>query len=442
MLLPLSTDAPVYHFPGMTIGLIGANFIGFLLTSAGNPEQAEKWAHWSLQYGNGLNPIQWITSNFVHMGLIHLIGNMVFLWTFGLVVEGKLGWWKFLLVYLSIGFVQCGMEQTIMLGHDQVARYVDQELAMFDRELAMMDADELAEMKADGVDPKQLREQRIQEVRAEVGNNLPGSCGASAIIYGLMAISMVWAPVNEIKCFVMIGFRAAVFDISIMVFAAIDIGFQFVFATLSLFSIATATLHLMGAFVGLIVGIVLLKRGVIDGEDWDLFSVLSGHYGPYARDKYGNRITKEEKEKADRKEKEKFGLVKSKTPKAPPVDEDMRNIGELIDDGLFEEASDEFWALRVSKNVHFTKPRLNQLIAGLLEQECWEDAASLMEEYIERFPDTAAKMQLPLARIQVTKTGEPYEAKQTLKDVDKESLNEKQLAMYKKLVKAVKAKLS
>ena len=84
---------------------------------------------------------------------------------------------------------------------------------------------------------------------------------------------------------------------------------------------------------------------MVDGEDWDLFSVMSGHYGPYARDKYGVRITKEEKEKADRKQKEKFGLVNSKTPKAPPVDEDMRNIGELIDEGLFEEASDEFWAI-------------------------------------------------------------------------------------------------
>jgi len=30
---------------------------------------------------------------------------MFFLWAFGIVVEGKLGWWKFLCVYLSIGIL-------------------------------------------------------------------------------------------------------------------------------------------------------------------------------------------------------------------------------------------------------------------------------------------------------------------------------------------------
>lgn len=447
MLIPINTDAPIYHFPGMTIGLIVVNFLCFLMTAGGNPEYADQWAYWSLQYGNGLNPIQWVTSNFVHMGAGHLIGNMIFLWTFGLVVEGKLGWWKFLLVYLGIGFVQCGFEQTIMLGHDPVEQYVEQQLDEIEQILDAMPPAEIAEVdpNAADFDRDEFRAEMLAELRGGLPGDagvIPGSCGASAIIYGLLAIAMVWAPVNEIKCFIMFGFRAGIVDISIMIFAALDIGFQFVITTVQQFSIATASLHLMGAFVGFGVGIVLLKRGVVDGEDWDLFAVMSGHYGPYARDKYGNRISKDEKETADRKQKEKYGLVKSTKPKAPPIDKDMLAIGELIDDGAFEEASDEFWALRVSRNVHFTKPRLSQLISGLVEQECWEDATSLMDEYIERFPDTAVKMQLQLARVQLVKTGEPRESLQTLKAIDRAKLSEKQTVMFKKLIKAVKLKLA
>ncbi len=47
---------------------------------------------------------------------MHLVGNMFFLWGFGLVVEGKLGWWRFLLLYLTIGAIYSVIIQTSMLG--------------------------------------------------------------------------------------------------------------------------------------------------------------------------------------------------------------------------------------------------------------------------------------------------------------------------------------
>ena len=50
-----------------------------------------------------LHPIQWVTHNFLHYDVLHLAGNMLFLWSFGIVVEGKLGAFKFLMTYLAIG---------------------------------------------------------------------------------------------------------------------------------------------------------------------------------------------------------------------------------------------------------------------------------------------------------------------------------------------------
>ena len=68
-----------------------------------------------LQYGRGLRPWQWLTSIFMHSDIMHLVGNMIFLWSFGLLLEGKLGWWLFAVVYLGMGAAQSFVEQTLML---------------------------------------------------------------------------------------------------------------------------------------------------------------------------------------------------------------------------------------------------------------------------------------------------------------------------------------
>ncbi len=112
MLVPYNTDAPIYHFPAATIGLIAVNTLVFIVTLQADPQNV---APWILQFGAGLHPLQWVSNIFLHAGFLHILGNMFYLWGFGLVVEGKLGWWRFLLVYLAIGAISSGMEQVAML---------------------------------------------------------------------------------------------------------------------------------------------------------------------------------------------------------------------------------------------------------------------------------------------------------------------------------------
>ena len=111
MIIPINTDAPIYHYPISTAALIVANLVVFGMTAAG----AEPGG-WILLFGDGLHPWQWFACHFLHFGFLHLIGNMIFLWGFGLVIEGKLGWWRFLLVYLGIGALGAAMIQVGMLG--------------------------------------------------------------------------------------------------------------------------------------------------------------------------------------------------------------------------------------------------------------------------------------------------------------------------------------
>jgi membrane associated rhomboid family serine protease len=48
---------------------------------------------------------QLFTSQFLHVGFFHLLGNMVFLVVFARYVEDRLGWWRFLVVYFACAVV-------------------------------------------------------------------------------------------------------------------------------------------------------------------------------------------------------------------------------------------------------------------------------------------------------------------------------------------------
>jgi membrane associated rhomboid family serine protease len=61
--------------------------------------------YFSGQYGVVELAVPLFTSMFLHGDLIHLIGNMVFLWAFGNSVEDRMGPGRFLLFYLLCGLV-------------------------------------------------------------------------------------------------------------------------------------------------------------------------------------------------------------------------------------------------------------------------------------------------------------------------------------------------
>ena len=95
---------------------------------------------------------------------------MIFLWTFGMVVEGKLGWWVFSAVYLGLGVVEAPACSSSSGASTQIHML-----------------------------------------------------GSSTVIFGLLAMCLVWAPKNEVMCIVWLRFTPMVFDLSILWFAAVYI---------------------------------------------------------------------------------------------------------------------------------------------------------------------------------------------------------------------------
>jgi membrane associated rhomboid family serine protease len=129
-MLPLKDDVPSRTTPIVTVGLISINLVAFLyqmsLEVGGAPDQAAAQA-FVLEFGatpcrlTGQClapafppvPLTIVTSMFLHGGLFHVGGNMLYLWIFGNNVEDTLGHARFLIFYLLSG-VAAAVAQTFV----------------------------------------------------------------------------------------------------------------------------------------------------------------------------------------------------------------------------------------------------------------------------------------------------------------------------------------
>lgn len=366
MFFPYATDAPIYHRPWGTIGLIGLNAVIFGLVESGNldPEGYELWLN------DGLHPTQWITSNFLHAGWIHLLGNMAFLWVFGLVVEGKLGWMKFIPCYLSIGVVQCALEQN-----------------------------------------------------ASILLHLEGSSlGASAIIFGLLAMAMVWAPQNEVEVFYWIAWRMGTTTLTIRSVALIYLALELLSTLLGWAAGARVTsglLHLMGAAIGFPLGVVLLRRGVVDCEGWDIFSLRGG---------------KPRELKLHRPEAESL-------PEKPPEEvEDERATAMQLMESYLSEGEPGIAAQTYQDCVRamgpwpLEEPVLRSLVKAFQNAKILPEAKPYITECIERFPSRATPMKLLLAKVLIEHEQRPASGLEVLESIPESALlSESQLRVREKL---------
>lgn len=114
MLIPFKDDNPTRLTPYVTYGLVGLNVAVFLIQlmvqMSGNYENYQL-----MMYHFGLVPARifegsilssitpFFTSIFMHGGLMHLGGNLLYLWIFADNIESDLGHMKFLIFYILCG---------------------------------------------------------------------------------------------------------------------------------------------------------------------------------------------------------------------------------------------------------------------------------------------------------------------------------------------------
>lgn len=118
MFFPYRDDNPTSRTPVVTIGIIALNILVYLLFLSQGMEGYRRGiiemglipvelTHMRNLVGSTLlpPPVNLFTSLFVHADLLHLAGNMWFLWLFGDNVEDRMGRLRFLLFYLAAGIV-------------------------------------------------------------------------------------------------------------------------------------------------------------------------------------------------------------------------------------------------------------------------------------------------------------------------------------------------
>ena len=366
MIIPWGTDAPIYHWPWMTIVLIATNVLVFCGIMS-LPE--ESVTPWLLAYGDGLHPLQWLTSNFIHGNIEHLVGNMMFLWAFALVVEGKLGAFAFLAVYLGLGITQCGLEQALTLG-------------------------------------------------TEGG----GSLGASAVIYGLMAMALVWAPRNDLYCITFFRLIPSPWDIPILVFAMLYIALEAALVLLTGFALTSAVLHLSGAALGFVLATVMLKKDLVDCENWDLYAVMQGRQGVSKEAAKVRRGPRPVAEPAPRKKARRAGSG------GPASSEDksaaaLRRLRGHLDVNESEAAHDVYaTAVRTIPGWQPPAPDWLDLIKALSAARDWPASVTVMEDYLRRAPDPSPRVRLKLAQILIHEQQRPAHALRVLAEIPKDAL--------------------
>ena len=111
-MFPYKDDNPSNTFPFVTIGIIVLNIVVFILqVLSGADGQHLVYAYGAIPFNivtmQSTQPIHpmltLFTSMFMHGGLFHIFGNMLYLWIFGNNIEDTLGHFRFILFYLFCG---------------------------------------------------------------------------------------------------------------------------------------------------------------------------------------------------------------------------------------------------------------------------------------------------------------------------------------------------
>ena len=353
IIAPFNTDAPIYHRPIGTVSLIVLSALVTLLLPHDLSQQ------FALSYGNGLTPLQWVTSLFVHGGIIHLLGNMFFLWGFGLIVEGKLGWSRFIPLYLVIGAAESAIEQ-------------------------------FAFSQQEGM-----------------------SFGASSAIFGLMAVSLIWAPRNELSVFYWLGLKAGVADVSVALFSSLLFLKSLLFCGFTGVAPTTELLHLLGAIVGTIVGLIFLRWRWVDCEDWDLISVLQGKRPtlPLSTEPMVPKATSE---------------LKRPSSDRVPLNQSEAKFSEFLHADKPHAAVNQLRLIRQEHRTWSPPPEEWLLLArAFRKRKAWDSAISYYKEYLKSASQIDDRTRMEIAEILILIVERPQAALNLLAPVDESQLDEK-----------------
>lgn len=104
--MPKEYNIKPHRTPYMTWSLLALNILIFIIYGFDDHATEYAFSYFaidSVALANGQLWWSFISYQFLHGGVLHLVGNMYFLWIIGDNLEDVLGPWRFLLIYLACG---------------------------------------------------------------------------------------------------------------------------------------------------------------------------------------------------------------------------------------------------------------------------------------------------------------------------------------------------
>ncbi len=211
--LPYSVTNPTRTFPILTVCLILLN-ASIYFGSASGGDVVYFWERFGFSASH-VQLLTLITHQFLHGGIMHLIGNMWFLWLFGANLEDLMGKIGYTVYYIAGGMIAALVFKVAM-----------------------------------GATPPE-----------GVAHNLIGASGA---ISGVMGGYFVLFPKSKVKCVLMLGWIPVPFQLPAVFFLGLYFVMQFVMMKSMSYSNVAYTAHIGGfAFGAGILYLLIATRAVI-----------------------------------------------------------------------------------------------------------------------------------------------------------------------------------
>ncbi|MFO0972477.1 MAG: rhomboid family intramembrane serine protease [Phycisphaerae bacterium] len=138
MLIPIRTDTQVRRIPYVNYGLIAACVLIHALVAMGG-DGAASWRRPLMLWPLEPRLMQFLSYQFLHGDVMHLAGNMLFLWVFGNAVNARMGHFVYALFYLAggvlagVGFVLSGGDNPCLGASGAIAAVTTAYLVLFPR---------------------------------------------------------------------------------------------------------------------------------------------------------------------------------------------------------------------------------------------------------------------------------------------------------------------
>ncbi|MCA9311564.1 MAG: rhomboid family intramembrane serine protease [Phycisphaerales bacterium] len=392
MLIPLGTDVRRRRPTVITYWLIGINIAVMIaqeIHASADPDGAMALLD-RLMLHPGADSFAWwqlITHAFLHAGLMHLLGNMLFLFVFGMAVEERLGRLGFLAFYLG-GGVCAALVQ--MWASEPVATYMGMSIYA----------------------------------------PMLGASGAVAAVTGAF---LVYFPKTHVKV-LLFFFLIGLYSIPSWWFIVFAIAHDFVLQGMYVDNVAHAA-HLGGYAFGIGLSLTLLATHVVQRQPYDLFSIF--------RQAHRRRTFRELTQKQGRepwmgrvgaRDRHRFSGGAASDEYATR----RAAVSEAFGTGNTEEAADRYIALLEDfPDAVMNRDAQMQIANSLMARGRHEHAAAAYSRFLSRHGSDAEadSIRLLLALINARYLNDPVEAGRLLSEVRESNLDEHGRATYESLRK-------